>query len=85
VDDQTLPPEIEAIITKGIKEGVRFSVDHRNHHKITGIIWSPGDPNKLAECIIKQVTSEEMPLTLDRRKYMIRRVDDDYPMPETKR
>lgn len=38
------------------------------------IIWRPGDPNAVAQAIIRNVTEKETQLTLDGWKYVIRRI-----------
>ena len=80
-DDFGLTEEEEESIRQSARDGILFSMN-RNLRKMTGIRWVrsgfvgiPADRNALAEVIIKDVGTEEMPLDLDGNKYLIRKVE----------
>ena len=71
------PEWLKAITVQWEKDGVILRKDHRNYHKVIGIIWRSGkaDRNKLAEVIMRKVTEEEIPLDMDGQHYLIRRIN----------
>lgn len=75
------PEWLQAIIVQWEKDGVILRKDHRNYHKVIGIIYrtAQADRNKLAEVIMAKVTEEEIPLDMDGQHYLIRRIDGERP------
>lgn len=77
-----VPPEISEIISRGLKEGVSLEIDWEEEIQgrsarnkwVKSIHWHPGDPNKLAESIIKHC-NRPIELELDGHKYVIAPVD----------
>ncbi len=69
---QQLPQELEEMVTRQWREGV-YTTRGRSHN-LTGVHWRTGDPNALVQMILNNVSEEEMPLTLDGHKFMVRRV-----------
>jgi len=71
------PAEITEVISKQRREGVSVSVasfEDSRKHRVTAIHWRPGDPNALAEMIIRNVGDEEVSLILDGNAYVVRKV-----------
>jgi hypothetical protein len=71
METEQLPPHIEDLLRRQERNGVYTT--HRPRGRITGIFWRPGDPNILAQQIISYVGDEEITLTLDGHKFLIRR------------
>jgi hypothetical protein len=71
-EPEPLPNWLDELISKYIRDGVSLQLNwgHRDDHKVTKIIWTPGDPNALAEMIIKYCTGS-LPITLDGHDYVI--------------
>jgi hypothetical protein len=79
---EKLPEWLEDKIAKQMRDGVTLSIrwrlpmDDPDHGQVASINWHPGDPNALANIILKYVYAEPMPLKLDGHKFMITRQDD---------
>ena len=63
---------LDLLLDKDAREGVYVQAEKGpgGRHRISGIIWRPGDPNALAEMIIRRCT-RPLTLELDGRKYRI--------------
>jgi len=71
---ETLPDWLAEDVGHALRQGVSLSVSRDETelaHDVTGIHWHPGDPNILAEAIIKYVQGE-MRLDLNGHKYVIK-------------
>lgn len=69
-DEEQLPSYILNAIEEGRRDGVTYSVERKHSHVVTAIHWKPGDPNKLAESIVKH-THWPLPLDLDGHYYLV--------------
>jgi hypothetical protein len=69
---------ILATIREGERIGVsvsrRWDKDMNQPSEPVAIYWHPGDPNYLAQAIIRNVDDTEMRLVLDGNTYMVRKV-----------
>jgi hypothetical protein len=69
---------IMAIIRENERIGVstsrRWDPDMEEPSEAVAIYWHPGDPNYLAQAIIRNVGEAEMRLELDGNVYMIRKI-----------
>jgi hypothetical protein len=69
---------IMAIVREGERIGVsvgrRWDPDMDEPSEPVAIYWHPGDPNYLAQAIIRNVHEEEMRLVLDGNTYIVRKV-----------
>lgn len=69
---------ILAIIRENERIGVsvsrRWDPEHSEPSEVVAIHWNPGDPNYLAQSIIRNVAEEDMRLVLDGNVYVIRKV-----------
>lgn len=72
-----LPAGVQESIKRMKKDGLTFTVGWPNEseeHVVTSINWSPGDPNPLAEAIIRECT-REINLRLDGKLYTVSPVE----------
>jgi hypothetical protein len=79
---EKLPPWLEEKIAKQMREGISLSIrwrlptDDPDHGEVAAIYWRPGDPNALADIILKYVYDKPVPLRLGGQKFMIHRQED---------
>lgn len=58
----------------GISVGRRWDPDMDEPSEVVAIYWNPGDPNYLAQAIIRNVHEDEIKLVLDGNTYMLRKI-----------
>jgi hypothetical protein len=72
-----MPPWLDEELRRAVRDGVFFRMTHPTpgeRMRTTEIHWKPGDPNALAEAIIKKVSDDGwMTLELDGHRYLIRK------------
>lgn len=58
----------------GVSVSRRWDAEHSEPSEVVAIHWNPGDPNYLAQSIIRNVHEDEIRLVLDGNTYVVRKV-----------